>query len=300
MKDAEKGRVGVLKGGPSEEREVSLSSGAAVARGLLQAGYEVLEIDVRDHQPAIPADLDAVFIALHGAFGEDGEIQALLEEAGMPYTGPGPDASRKAFDKRITKQLLGEHGIPTPPFEVLEEGQDRSLPLPVVVKPPLQGSSIGLCRVFREEEWLEGARQAFGFGNQILVEAFIPGRELTVSVLGEEVLPVVEICAPDGRFDYKAKYTKGITEYVVPAPLSSALQAACEEYAMKAYQVIGCRGMSRIDFRLSPEDELFVLEVNTIPGFTETSLLPMAAAAAGIEFPALCDRLIQMAMLRSK
>ncbi|MCX6995704.1 MAG: D-alanine--D-alanine ligase, partial [Kiritimatiellaeota bacterium] len=205
--------VAVLMGGPSAERAVSLRSGTAVARGLRAAGYTVTEVDPRDGQLRLDAEVEAAFVALHGAFGEDGAVQALLRQRALPYTGAGEEASRTAFDKQLSKLVFVRHGIPTPDYEVLRPGAARTLPLPVVVKPVQQGSSIGLHRVVQEADWAPALTDALRYGGRALVERYIEGRELTVGLVGEDVLPVVEICAPGGQYDYKAKYTPGLTEY---------------------------------------------------------------------------------------
>jgi D-alanine-D-alanine ligase len=284
-------------GGPSAEREVSLRSGSAVAGGLRTAGYEVLEIDVPTREVTIPAGVEAVFIALHGEFGEDGTIQALLRDRGIPYTGSGPDASRMAFDKVVSKRVFSQEKIPTPAWEVLTRNQAYTLPLPFVVKPARQGSSIGIHVVREASEWTPAFLDALSYDDQVMVEAFVEGRELTVGVVGDEVLPVLEIRAPAGFYNYDAKYTKGRTEYLVPAPIELDEAAHCRDAAWRTFQALGCSGMGRVDIRLSVAGEPFVLELNSIPGFTETSLLPKAARAAGIEFPALCDRILRMASI---
>jgi len=288
-------RVAVLGGGPSAEREVSLASGAAVARGLRQAGYEVVEVDPVDADFLLPDGSEAVFIALHGAFGEDGTVQSILRDRGVPYTGSGPEASRLAFDKRLSKETFLAEGIPTPRYEVLPANEGRTMPLPVVVKPPLQGSTIGVHRVFEESAWSAAVADALSYDSEVLVEEFVEGAELTVSVVCDEVLPIVEIRAPDGYYDYTAKYTKGTSRYLVPAPLPEADTRRCQDVGLRAYHVLGCRGLARIDIRLSSRGVPYVLEVNTIPGFTETSLLPMAAQAAGMDFCRLCDRILKAA-----
>jgi D-alanine-D-alanine ligase len=288
-------RVGVLMGGPSAERSVSLRSGAAVANGLRQAGHNVLEIDVQGRCLELPAGLDAVFIALHGEYGEDGTVQAELRDRGVAYTGSGPEASRLAFDKILSKRVLVEHGIPTPRSEVLTRGQSHTLPLPLVVKPARQGSSFGIHIVTDAGQWSAAFRDALSYGEQVLVETYVEGRELTVGVVGDEVLPVLEIRPSQEFYSYEAKYTKGDTEYLVPAPISAEDAAKCRDAAERTFKALGCSGMGRVDIRLTPRGEPFVLELNSIPGFTETSLLPKAARAAGIEFPALCDRILRMA-----
>ena len=289
--------MAVLLGGPSSEREVSLASGAAVARGLEKAGYEVARVDPQDGQLDLPAGIEAAFIVLHGSFGEDGTVQDLLTQRGIPYTGCGVESSRVCFDKRLSKARFSAASIPTPAYEVLGEGDERTLPLPVVIKPPLQGSTIGIHRVFEEEEWAAAFADALQYDGEVLVEEFVEGAELTVGVVAGQVLPIVEIRAPGGYYDFKAKYTKGESEYLVPAPLSEEDSATCRDLGLRVYEELACRGMARVDIRLSPEGRPYVLEVNNIPGFTETSLLPMAAQAAGIEFSELCDRIIRTACL---
>jgi len=291
-------RVAVLKGGPSTEREVSLRSGTAVANGLRQAGYRVDEIDVTAPALDVPGGVEAVFIALHGAFGEDGQMQSLLESQRIPYTGSGVEASRVSFDKRLSKALMMRHAIPTPAFEVLTAGQPHSLPLPVVIKPPCQGSTIGIHKVDAESQWAAAFADAVRYDGAVLVEAYIPGRELTVGVVGDSALPVIEIVAPNQWYDYDAKYsgTRG-TQYLVPAPLNAETEASCKRIALATFRALGCRGMGRIDFRMDPGGGLFVLELNNIPGFTATSLLPKAARCAGLEFPDLCDYIMRMARL---
>lgn len=290
-------RIVVLKGGPSAEREVSLQSGAAVADALRGLGYDVAEIDQVDTRVHLPSGTEAVFIALHGTFGEDGTLQRLLEQRGIPYTGSNAESSRLAFDKVESKRLFERQGVATPRYEVLAPGQTRTLPLPLVVKPPRQGSSIGVSKVFEEAAWAEALAGALALDREALVEAFIPGAELTVGVVGEQVLPIVEIRAPEGYYDYRAKYTKGLTEYLVPAPLEADVTRQCQELAWRAFQALGCRGLGRIDIRLTPDGHPFVLEVNTIPGFTQTSLLPKAARAAGYEFPHLCEWILNLAQV---
>ncbi len=282
-------------GGPSAEAPVSLRSGAAIAKALRTAGYTVDEVDPKDGALTFAADVEAVFIALHGAFGEDGVVQQKLGAMNMPYIGSGPEASRKSLDKLASKRVFAAEEIPTPDYEVLTAPGPHTLPLPLVVKPASEGSSIGLHCVRQEAAWDGALRAALAHGNPVLVETYIPGRELTVGLLGEEALPVVEIRAPDGWYDYGAKYTQGRTDYLVPAPLTAEQTARAQALGRRVFQALGCRDLGRVDLRLTPADELFVLEMNTIPGFTETSLLPKAAAAAGINFVELCDRIMQRA-----
>jgi D-alanine-D-alanine ligase len=287
--------VAVLLGGPSSEREVSLRSGAAVARGLRTAGYAVTEVDVAGPDFVLPVGTEAAFIVLHGTFGEDGTLQALLEQRGVPYTGPGVAASRLAFDKILSKRVFEQQAIPTPRYEVLRPGQAPTLVPPAVVKPPREGSSVGMTRVQQADQWDAALQKVFALGQEALVEAFVDGRELTVGVVGDQVLPVVEIRAPGGEYDYRAKYTAGVTEYLAPAPLEADVTRRCQELAWRVFQALGCRGLGRVDIRLAPDGEPYVLEINTIPGFTETSLLPKAARCAGLEFPQLCERILNLA-----
>jgi D-alanine-D-alanine ligase len=289
--------IAVLKGGYSAEREVSLRSGEAVARGLREAGCEVDEVDVTAPEPPIRAGVEAAFIALHGEYGEDGGIQQYLERIGLPYTGSDPVGSRAAFDKILTKEALARAGLPTAPYEILGPDGARSLPLPVVVKPPRQGSSLGLSVVRREEEWAPALREAGRYDSRVLVEAFIEGRELTVGAVDGEALPAVEIRAPGGTYDYRAKYVDRATEYLVPAALAPGIAAEVGRLALRTFEALGCGGFGRVDFRLDSAGRLFILELNSIPGFTETSLLPKAAAAAGLSFSALCDRILSTARL---
>lgn len=290
-------RVAVFKGGISGEREVSLRSGAAVGEGLRRAGYTVVEIDVRDRNPVVPAECEAVFIALHGEFGEDGELQGLLRRRGIPYTGSGPAASRKAFDKRLTKETMVEGNIPTARYEIISVNQSRTLPLPVVTKPLREGSSIGISRVFCEEEWDEAMQLALSHGSEVLVEAYHEGRECTVGILGENTLPVVEIVPAEGYYDYEAKYIRDTTRYIVPADIAADCAGRAQGLSMKLFNSLGCNGFARVDFILCADGSLVFLELNSIPGFTPSSLLPKAARAAGIEFPDLCKRIMETADL---
>jgi len=293
-------RVAVLMGGPSAEREISLRSGAAALRGLRECGYAAEAVEVTGRAFTLPPGTEAVFIALHGEFGEDGEVQAILDGMGVPYTGSGAAASRAAMDKLATKQAFTANGIPTPAYQVLRRGARPDFALPAVVKPVRQGSSFGVHLV-REASQMTGALEdAFRYDGQVLVEAYIPGRDLTVGILDREVLPVVEIAAPDGWYGYEAKYTPGKTRYLCPAELPGAVRVEAQRLALAVFDALGGEGFGRVDFRFSPDGGLFVLELNSIPGLTETSLLPKAAAAAGIPFATLCDRLMRTARCGGK
>jgi len=293
-------KIVVLMGGTSNEREVSLKSGAAVEKALRESGYDVEPVVLEhDSLESLPADTKLAFIALHGGYGENGGVQADLDKLGISYTGPGAAASRVAMDKVLTKQALQEADVPTAPFEILKEGDKlKNLSFPVVVKPPREGSSFGLSKVSRPEDLaaaVQDACLADGSGDA-LVEAYIPGREWTVGVLGGEALPLIEILAPDGWYGFEEKYTKDVTQFAIPEGLEDQpLIAKAQCYAMLTCKALGCRGVSRVDFRVSPEGGLFVLEVNTIPGMTSTSLLPLAAAKAGITFNELCSKLVELA-----
>ena len=287
-------RIAVLKGGPSAEREVSLRSGAAVTEALREAGYTAEEIVVNDARFVVPDGTDLVFVALHGTFGEDGQVQEILAERGIPYTGANAEVSRIAFDKEMTKAKLRGQGVPTPDGQLVRRLEEITLPLPVFIKPNAQGSSVGTHPVTTAEELSAAVADALKFDTAVLVERFIRGRELTVGVLGDQVLPIVEIRPLDGFYDYANKYTKGRTEYFCPAPLPQEITSLIQQYALKAHRAIGYPVYSRIDFLL--EEGLFpsCLEVNTIPGMTATSLLPKAAAAVGIGFPQLCRRIVEL------
>ncbi|MCC7299772.1 MAG: D-alanine--D-alanine ligase [Verrucomicrobia bacterium] len=289
--------VAVLKGGFSAEREVSLESGGAIAAGLRKAGYTVTEIDVTSPEFTVPAGVEAVFIALHGTFGEDGGAQTRLTELGIPYVGADADSSRRSFDKLLTEICLRKAGVPVPEGETLRRGDKRTLPLPVAVKPPRQGSSVGCHLVFKESEWSDALADAFKYDDEILVQQFIPGREFTVGVVDGQVLPIVEIVTAAGWYDYTAKYKVDTTRYVIPAELDATTAARMQKITLQTFEALGARGFGRVDFRMTPEGEQFVLELNTIPGFTSHSLLPKAAAAAGIEFSVLCDRIMKTASL---
>jgi len=288
-------KIAVLMGGVSAERDVSIKSGKAVAAALRKEGYDVDEIDVTSRELVIPPYIEAVFIALHGEFGEDGDVQAILENMSIPYTGSGPKASWLSFNKAASKKIFEKKNIPSPPYEILRRDARRTLPLPLVVKPLAQGSSIGVHRVMKESDWPAASEDAFKYGEEILVETFIPGKELTVGIFGDKTLPVIEIVAKDGWYDYNAKYSKGVTEYIVPANIDKELASKCADIAVQTFKALGCRDMGRIDFRMTDDGRLFVLELNNIPGFTETSLLPKAALCEGIEFGKLCSLLMEMA-----
>jgi D-alanine-D-alanine ligase len=291
-----------MLGGPSAEREVSLRSGAAVAKALRGLGHQVGELDPLPPSWKLPAPTDVVFLALHGAYGEDGTVQARLEQLGVPYTGCGPEASRIAFDKVLTKKRCLQAGIPTPRFAVFDAPQP-ALPEnwtpPVVLKPVRQGSSFGLQMVERAEDWQPALARAFRFDRQVLMEEKINGRETTVGILAGQPLPLVEIRVKHGHFDYHNKYTPGASDHFCPADFDAATTQAIQRAGLGAFQAIGGRDFARVDVMVRPTGQPAVLEVNTLPGMTELSLLPAAAAAAGLSFAQLCQRMIDLALERN-
>lgn len=295
MKDPGAVRVAVLMGGLSEEREISLKTGRAVLDALRSRGYDAVEVDAGRDLPARLAEggFDAAFIALHGRYGEDGCVQGLLEVMGMPYTGSGVRASAIAMDKAMAKRVMVQNGIPTPAFEVLRPGQaPHALSVPVAVKPSGQGSAIGVSMVRTPGRLGAALAEAGGHGGEVLVEELIEGRELTVAILDNVVYPVVEIRPREGFYDYEAKYTKGKTDFLVPAPLDAPTAEKVMDTARAAYDALGCSGAARVDLMLSAEGSPWVLEVNTIPGLTGLSLFPRAAEAAGVSYPELVEKML--------
>lgn len=308
-------KIGVLMGGQSSEREVSLKTGEAVYRSLVRSGYDAVAIDVGPalFQTMQEQPVEIAFLALHGPGGEDGAIQGFLETLGVPYTGSGVRASAIGMHKVATKTQLAAEGIPVPKGTVVWRGtvptlgrilRTCKLKLPLVVKPASQGSTIGVTVVRKSSQWNEALSLAHQYDAEAMVEAFIPGHEVTVSLLGGvdgtvTGLPAVEIVAPDGFYDFSAKYEKGRTRYLCPAPLSAAITRQIRQLAIKTYQVLGCKGAARVDFRITPKGKPFVLEINTVPGMTETSLLPMAAGKAGLSYDALTERILESAIERA-
>lgn len=293
--------ITVMLGGPSAEREVSLQSGTAVAQALRSVGHNVHELDPKTPDWTLPPNTDGVFLALHGTYGEDGTVQRQLDKLGVAYTGCDAEASRIAFDKVLTKQRCGEGGVPTAKFVVIDSATTpwpRGWQPPVVVKPVRQGSSVGLQFVERVSDWADALREAFRYDTELLVEEKIEGREATVGILGGKALPVVEVRPKQGSYDYRNKYTAGATEYFCPAPLDCAITDAIQTAALGAFRAIGGRDYARVDVMVRASGEPVVLEVNTLPGMTETSLLPKAAAAAGLSYEALCQRMIELALKR--
>lgn len=303
--------IAVLMGGPGSEREVSMASGKEVLAALLAEGLNAVGVEATDRAPTIPEGTGLVFNVIHGTFGEDGDLQEYLEERGIPYTGAGVATSRVAFDKVESKEKFVAAGVPTPISETLEVSAGAQLPkmaLPYVVKPPREGSSVGIHIVKDEAEAEAAMLDAAKYGDQVLVEQFVEGRELTVAILDEEVFPVVEIIPPaDGWYDMSTKYPwlsgqEVGSQYVCPADLTPEEVRVVQEAALKAHKALGIEVYSRVDVLLDCFSNPYILEANTIPGMTETSLLPKAAAAAqpGYEFGALCRRIAELSLkLRS-
>jgi D-alanine-D-alanine ligase len=321
-------RVAVLMGGRSSEREISLRTGRGIAQSLRNLGHEVLPIDAADGRllpagneekgapplaalqlrsevslasPDVLGTAEVVVIALHGAAGENGTLQALLDLAGRPYTGSGMLASALAMNKAMSKRLFEHEGIPTPAWQLLPDATAAAVDVqalggfPLVVKPNEEGSSVGLT-IVRDAAGLPAALREAGTLGEILVEAFASGRELTVALLGDQVLPIVEIRPKSGVYDYHSKYTAGASEYFCPADLPSDLAARVSELGHRAARVLGCRGVVRTDFRFGADGVPYCLEVNTIPGMTPTSLVPMAAKAAGLSYDQVVARMLELAI----
>lgn len=292
-------KIAVLMGGISNEREVSLESGKNVVEALVSLGkYEVVPVILDSEDlSALPKGIDAVYIALHGGWGENGGVQNALNQLKIPYTGPGAMSSRIAMDKVKTKMVLEMKGVPTPKWSLASIGTTTSpLPLPVVVKPPSDGSSVGISKVSKADQWddaLTAALNAQGGKGEILVEEFIPGREMTVGVIDGKALPVIEIVAKDGWYGFDEKYKSDETRYpfLEEGDLAKKLQAT----AVEAYNALGCRGITRIDFRVSPIGRVYVLELNTSPGFTAHSLVPKAGMKTGLTFAEVCDKILSTA-----
>ena len=303
-------KILVLMGGESTEREVSLRSGAAVAEALRERFANVVELDLTRETIGTISEVapDCAFIALHGKGGEDGTVQGLLEWMGIPYTGPGTLASALCLDKMMTKKVLSLSGVPTPEFLSIPTTSDpkeavenaiRILGLPLVLKANCQGSSIGVAILREREGAAEVLARLFTYGDHVLAERFLSGTELTVPVMGNDkllVLPPIEITSTGKFYDYESKYTPGGSRHIIPARISPEVEKKVKAIAAKAYSETGCRGLARVDMMLDEKGEPAVIEINTSPGMTATSLFPDAARAAGISFPELCETLVDLAM----
>ena len=294
-------KITVMLGGPSAEREVSLRSGTAVAAALRSRGHEVFELDPRERGWTLPAGTQVVFLALHGTYGEDGTVQAELEKLGVPYTGCDAEASRKGFDKVLTKQCCVKAGVPTARFVVVDS-PDASWPMgwnpPVVLKPACQGSSVGLQFVERVGDWIAALAEAVRDDDKVLMDERVVGRECTVGILDGQTFPLIEVRLKSGIYDYKTKYTPGAAEHFCPAPFEEATAQRVREAALGAFRAIGGRDYSRVDVIVRPDGSPVVLEVNTLPGMTATSSLPRGAKAAGIPYEELCQRMVDLALKR--
>ncbi|SDG38937.1 D-alanine-D-alanine ligase/UDP-N-acetylmuramate--alanine ligase [Selenomonas sp. WCT3] len=304
-------KIVVVMGGTSTEAEISRQTGTAILKALQSKGYnaEGMELnpttfaeDIRKSGCAI------VFNAIHGKFGEDGMIQGTLDMLGIPYTGSGVLASAVTMDKAASKRVFLAEGISTPrsqtfhAFEMkhnLVEEIEKNFSWPVVVKAASQGSSIGVYIVQNHDELEKSLQEAFSYNDEVLVEEFIKGRELTVAVWGDdeakEAFPIIEITTTSGRYDYESKYTKGASTHIIPMPVSDAKTKEIQELAIKTFTACGCRGVARVDMMLGTDEKPYVIEVNSVPGMTELSLVPDAARAMGVEFPELCERILEMA-----
>jgi D-alanine-D-alanine ligase len=299
-------KIAVLMGGPGSERDVSLATGRGVSEALRSLGAEVVDVDVHDEHFALPKDVDLAFITIHGTFGEDGQLQQILEERGVPYTGDGVEPSRAAFDKILSKEKFREHNVVTPEWEVIEVGQRPTISVPLVVKPARQGSTVGVVIVKNASEVDSAMAEAGKYDQKLLIEKFVSGRELTIGVLGDQALPILEIIPKGGFYDFNNKYPflnpqgGGGAEHVCPAKIDPNKTKQIQEQALHAFRALGLVVYGRVDVLLPDSGEPFVLEVNTIPGMTKASLLPEAAAAAGINYVDLCARIIALSRARAE
>lgn len=297
-------QIAVLMGGPSSERDVSFATGKGVAKALRSLGAQVTEVDVTGPDFVLPPGTDLAFIALHGTFGEDGQVQQILEERGVSYTGEGAPESELAFDKIRSKEAFRQHNVTTPYWQTVAVGQRPTIPIPFVIKTPRQGSTVGIHIIRREKEIDAAVEDARRYAPELLIEKFVPGRELTIGILGNEALPILEIIPKGGFYDYTNKYpflnpnAGGGAEHVCPAKMTEDQTRAIQDLALRAHRALGLQVYSRVDVMFPDSGEATVLEVNTIPGMTEASLLPEAAAVAGINYPDLCARIIDLSQRR--
>jgi D-alanine-D-alanine ligase len=298
-------KIGVLLGGLSSERDVSLASGNAILKALREKGYHPVAVDVgRDAAEQIRKHgVELAFIALHGRFGEDGAIQGMLEVMGIPYTGSGILASALGMNKTVSKQVFRSQGLLVGPYEVVYSGDAgkvasvlEQIKYPVVVKPHAEGSSVGVSLVFKKEDVAPAVDLAFKYGNEILIEKFIKGKEVQVGILGERALGAIEIVPKRAFYDYAAKYEQGMSDHFFPARIPEETYERTLEAGLTAHRAIGCRGYSRVDFILDATGAPYILEVNTLPGMTATSLLPEIAKGAGISFPDLVEDIVRLAV----
>ena len=291
-------------GGPGSERDVSMATGKGVAKALRSLGAEVTEVDVKGADFELPEGVELAFIALHGTFGEDGQVQKILEVRGVPYTGEGVVESDRAFDKIKSKKAFEEHDIPTPYWQIITAGQRPAMPIPFVIKAPRQGSTVGIHIIRNEKEVDAAIADASTYDRELLVEKFCAGRELTVGILGDQALPIIEIIPKGGFYDFTNKYpflnpgAGGAAQHVCPANLPEEQTRSIQDLALRAHRALGLQVYSRVDIMLPEDGSASVLEANTIPGMTEASLLPEAAGVAGITYPELCVRIIELSAKR--
>lgn len=302
-KDFRDMRIGVLMGGTSSERDVSLKSGTAICHALTSLNYKVISVDVKGDICSVlrRSKIDVAFIALHGGQGENGAIQGMLEVLNVPYTGSGVLASALAMDKELSKKIFIYHGIPVPPFRIIGKSEfskksytfKPGFKLPWVVKPVSEGSSVGVEIVKKRDRFRKSVRQAFFYGDKVMVEKYIAGKEIQIGILNDSVMGGVEVRPSLEFYNYEAKYTSGLTEYILPPLLKKRVYERSKRAALAAHRALTCSGATRVDLRVDERGNPFVLEVNTIPGMTETSLLPKIARQAGLDFPALLLRILE-------
>jgi D-alanine-D-alanine ligase len=299
-------KIAVLMGGPGSERAVSIATGTGVAKALRSLGADVVEVDAKGPEFELPAGIELAFLCIHGTFGEDGQLQQILEDRGVAYTGEGVAESELAFDKIRSKDAFRREGVTTPYWQIVTLGQRPTIPIPFVIKAPRQGSTVGVHIIKSDREVDAAMADVSKYDREVLVEKFIPGRELTIGILGDQALPILEIIPKGGVYDFTNKYpflnpgAGGGAEHVCPAKIPEEQTRAIQDLALRAHRALGLQVYSRVDVLLPEEGEPTVLEVNTIPGMTEASLLPEAAAAAGIGYAQLCARIIELSRARSK
>jgi len=298
-------KIAVLMGGPGSERDVSLATGRGVTKALRSLGCDVTEVDVHGADFMLPDDIELAFLTIHGTFGEDGQLQQILEDRGVAYTGEGVEESSLAFDKIRSKEAFREHGVTTPYWQTINVGQRPTIPIPFVVKAPRQGSTVGV-HIIRNERDIDAAiADASTYDRELLVEKFCAGRELTIGILGDQVLPIIEIIPKGGFYDFTNKYpflnpsAGGAAEHVCPAKIDPEKTEELQQLALRAFRALDLKVYARVDVLLPDDDVPTVLEANTIPGMTEASLLPEAAAVAGISYPQLCVRIIELSAKRT-
>ena len=302
MKELKKDtKIALLMGGPGSERDVSIASGNGVLEALRNEGFtHVTPVLVDSERPAIPEGTELCYNMIHGTYGEDGGLQSYLEELGLPYTGAGSETSRNCFDKVLTKEFFIKGNVPTPLSETIAAGEMPTLPVPCVIKPPCEGSSVGVHIVYDAAELPAAVADAAKYGKDILVEEYIKGKELTVAIFNGEALPVVHICPRSGFYDMNNKYPSlygGVgSDYICPADISEEETQAVQAAAVAAYKALNVEVYGRVDVLLTDDGKPYVLEINTIPGMTSASLFPKAAAAAGISYGELCTRIAQVSL----